>query len=231
MQKPIVGIIGYGQFGQFMAKHLKPYATIVPFKRDSDPKTLMDCSIIIFAVPWDSLEAVIKRTKGFIAKDALILDVTSVKQKPLALLAKHFKKHARIGTHPIFGPQSGKHGIKGLPIVLTNESAPTKTYQQLKRFLQKELELRVIEMTAKEHDHEMAQIQGLTHFIGRALLEMNIQSFATNTKSYKQLLELVDLLRFDSWELFATIQNSNPEAKKIRRQLQKTLASLESRLV
>jgi prephenate dehydrogenase len=227
LPKPKIAIIGYGQFGQFMAKHLKPYFTVVPIKRDTDPKKVATCDIVIFAVPWSGLETAITTLKPYIQKEALILDVTSVKQKPLALLTKHFPTHEILGTHPIFGPQSGKHGLTGLPIVLCNISFTKPHYTAVTKFLKQTLKLQVIEETAIEHDTEMARVQGLTHFIGRALLQLDIKSYATNTKSYAQLLELKRLLANDSWELFTTIQNTNPEAKIVRKELLTTLAALE----
>jgi len=176
------------------------------------------------------LEDSIKRTKRFIDKETIVLDVTSVKVKPLALIKRHFKGYQILGTHPVFGPQSSKNGIEGLPVVLCNVSCKPKTYIAIKSFLKKKLLVQVIEQTAKQHDHEMAHVQGLAHFIGRALKHIDIKDYVTATQSYRQLLELRDLLQNDSWELFQTIQNENPEAKKVRRSLLKELSDLNKHL-
>jgi len=117
-----------------------------------------------------------------------------------------------------------------LPIVLCNESFTTTNYQKVKKFLKKTLELKVIEESAKDHDTQMANIQGLTHFIGRALLSLEIKSYVTNTQSYNHLLELQSLLKNDSWELFMTIQNTNPVAKVVRGKFLRELNKLERRL-
>ena len=230
MKKPKIAIVGYGQFERFMAKHLRPYAIIVPIKRNTDPKKVSACDVVIFSVSWCGLEPVTARLKPFIGPETLLIDVMSVKQKPLAFLKKQFPEHQILGTHPIFGPQSGKNGIKGLPIVLCNESFTTANYQKVKKFLKKTLELKVIEESAKDHDTQMANIQGLTHFIGRALLSLDIKSYVTNTQSYNHLLELKSLLKNDSWELFTTIQNTNPEAKVVRGSFLKELQELEEKL-
>lgn len=225
-----VAIVGYGQFGRFMAKHLRPCCTVISFERGTNLNKISDCDVVIFAVPWNALAEAIQTLKPHIKPTALIVDVMSVKQKPLALLQKEFKSHEILGTHPIFGPQSGKNGLVGLPIVLCNVSFSRKHYTTVKRFLKKTLELKVIEQTAKEHDSDMSRVQGLTHFIGRAIVQMDIKSHLTNTKSYEQLLELKDLLENDSWELFQTIQNTNPEAGKVRIAFLKELAKMEERL-
>lgn len=228
--KQKVAIVGYGQFGRFMAKHLRTHVSVVPIRRTHDPKRIATCDIVIFTVPYEGLEETIKRLKPHIKKSALIIDVTSVKQKPIALLKKHFKGHGILGTHPIFGPQSGKNGIEGLPVVLCNVSFSKKNYASVKRFLRKELALKIIELSPKEHDREMARVQGLTHFIGRALLQLDVHTYPSNTKSYEQLLELKRLLRNDSWKLFETIQNANPEAKYIRKQFLNELKKIEQKL-
>lgn len=230
MKKPRIAVIGYGQFGRFMAKNLRPYGTIVPINENTEPKAIAHCDVVIFAVPFDSLPIAISSFKNSIKQTALILDVTSVKQKPLALLKKAFPKNEILGTHPIFGPQSGKHGIKGLSIVLCNVSFTSKHYTAIRKFLKNELELKVIEQTPKQHDTEMARVQALTHLIGRSIAELDIKSYATNTKSYEQLLELKELLKNDSWELFETIQNANPEAKIIRKEFIRTIKNIETKL-
>lgn len=230
MKKLKVAIVGYGQFGRFMAKHLRPHCIIVPIQRNTAQTKVAACDVVIFAVPWTGLETAVTTLKPHIKPTATIIDVTSVKQKPLALLKKYFPQHEILGTHPIFGPQSGKHGLAGLPIVLCNVSFTPKHLALTKRFLKQTLKLRVIEQTPKEHDASMAKVQGLTHFIGRALVNMNIKSYLTNTKSYEQLLELKSLLEHDSWELFKTIQNTNPESEKVRAEFINELAALEKRL-
>jgi prephenate dehydrogenase len=114
--------------------------------------------------------------------------------------------------------------------VITNVSCRNERYTALKRFLKQTLALKVIEQTAVQHDEEMARVQALTHLIGRAITELQIGSYATNTKSYSHLLELKELLKNDSWELFVTIQNANPQAEPVRKAFLDTITSLEQRL-
>lgn len=230
MQKPRLAIIGYGQFGRFLAKHLRPHALITPFDKQTDPTKIKNAGVVIFAVPFADLPVAIQYFKPHISETAYIIDVTSIKVPVLDLLIKHFPQHHILGTHPIFGPQSGKHGIQKLPLVLCNVSVPTKEYCLLKQWLKKQLVLTIIEMTAEQHDEEMALVQGLTHFIGRAVTEMQIPSLTTNTKSYQHLIELQSLIGNDSWDLFLTIQNGNPKAASVRKKFLETLQSLDGRL-
>ena len=230
-----IGLIGFGAFGQFMAKHLSlhvPVRAYDPAHEDHSTDLAAVCSseLIIFAVPFNAFEEAAQSAMPFITPGTHIADVTSVKVKPLEILQKHFPRNPILGTHPIFGPQSGKEGIEGLPIVLSNISWNTESYAAARMFLTDTLKLRVIEKTPEEHDREMAHVQGLAHFIGRALNEMDIHNYDTNTFSYHQLVELRDLLKDDSWELFETIQNANPHAKEVRMKLMHAFHALEEQL-
>lgn len=235
-----IGILGYGQFGAFMTKHLVRHADVYVYSRKevilpdgAHQASLVEAcaaDVVIFAVPMNAFESLCVETEHLIPETSIIIDVTSVKVPPLTLLKKYFPKHQILGTHPIFGPQSGKDGIIGLPIVLTNLSVSDELYTQIHTFLKETLELKVIEVTAEEHDKAMAYVQGLTHFIGRALAEMHISDSALATQSYKQLIELVRLVGSDSWELFKTIENENPDAAHVRMSFLNTLQGLEQRL-
>jgi len=230
MTKPIIAIVGYGQFGKFMAKHLRPHARIIPITRTSNPVLIAKAQIVILAVPFQHLTEAVETIKPFVRPEVYIIDVTSIKEAPLALLANHFPHHHILGTHPIFGPRSGKRGIVGLPIVLTNVSFPPTAYRAVKKWIGTALGLRIIELTATAHDEQMALVQGLTHFIGRAVTNMGITSLPTNTASYQHLVELQNLIGNDSWELFTTIQNGNPRAGAIRREFLSTLLKLDAQL-
>jgi prephenate dehydrogenase len=230
----IFGIIGYGQFGRFAASHLARFGEVRAYDLSgSGTHTLEDsCTVdvLIFAVPVQSLAVAARTTKEFVAAETRIVDVSSVKQKPLEILKRFFPLNELLGTHPIFGPQSGKNGIVGLPIVLTNVSWTHGHYTAGVAFLKNGLGLSVIERTPEQHDTEMARVQGLAHFIGRALKKMNIQEYETSTKSYHHLVELRDLLKDDSWDLFQTIQNENPHAGDVRQEFLTALSELEEQL-
>src|SRR5688500_5966974 len=117
-----LGIIGFGQFGQFMAQHLAPFFDVTAcdntdFQNEAkklhikwgDFETTASKKIVIFAVPLKSFEAVLKRALPFLQTGALCLDVCSVKMKPIELMRGILPETVEIiGTHPLFGPQSGR---------------------------------------------------------------------------------------------------------------------------
>ena len=242
-----VGIYGYGAFGKLMAGELSKFFEIFAFspslqagRYDKHAKYLSEkdlfqkSDMVIFAIPVQFLETAAQNLaeQDFVPPKTPLIDVSSVKVYPLEILQKFFPNNPLLGTHPIFGPQSvEKFGLAGSKIVLSNISFSDALYNTVKKFLQDSLQLVLIEKSPQEHDKEMAYIQGLSHFIGRALAQMNIEEFATETFSYKHLVELKDLLKDDSWELFKTIQNYNPYAKDLRDRFIKTLAELDGKLI
>ncbi len=246
MRIKTIGIYGYGAFGKLMARELSKYFEILTHSPSLKPgssdmharyvtlkELAQESEILVFAVPVQFLDGVAENIakQDFLPRHLPLLDVSSVKVYPLEILQKYFPDNPLLGTHPIFGPQSvERYGLAGSKIVLCNESFNKESYQDIKNFLSKDLKLQVLEKSAQEHDREMAYIQGLSHFIGRALAEMNIDEFNTETFSYKHLVELKDLLKDDSWELFKTIQNYNPYAKKMRKDFLDMLKYLNKKL-
>jgi hypothetical protein len=119
-------------------------------------------------------------------------------------------------THPMFGPDSVRlNGLPGLPIIIDKYRSSAENYKFWKNyFLGKKL--RVLELTADEHDRLAARSQGVTHFIGRLLSEIEFSSTPIDTIGAKKLAEVVDQTCNDTWELFIGLQNFNPYTKKMR---------------
>ncbi len=133
-----------------------------------------------------------------------------------------------IGTHPLFGPQSGREGINGMRVAF----CPVRTTraEQIENFLREKLQLKVLPRTPEEHDREMAHVQALTHFVARALDELHIAESALATVSYQELMRAARLVSEDSWELFQTIQQGNPFAADKRKSFVGKLVELENRM-
>ena len=238
-----IGIIGFGDFGQFMAKHLKPYADISVYDPRSDLpqraeevgvqsaslESVAEEDVVIFAVPVQHLEGVLKRTAPIMKAGATAVDVSSVKVNPLKLMEAHLPESVNIlGTHPLFGPQSGKDGIAGLKIVLCDVRGVDT--QKVGRWLTDNLKLEVLHRTADEHDKEMAMVQGLTHFLAKALIQMNLKPCEMDTIAYNRMMDVMHLVGNDSMALFETIQNQNPYCAEVRESFVKAFHGLEVNL-
>lgn len=237
-----IGIIGFGQFGRFMAQHLASFFDVsvcdnAELRAEaeklgvkwSDFETVAAKKIVIFAVPLAAFEQVLSRTVPFLDTNAMCFDVCSVKMQPLEMMRRILPETVEIiGTHPLFGPQSGREGINGMRVAF----CPVRTDKTdaIKSFLTEKLNLRVFEKTPAAHDEEMAHVQALTHFVARALDELHVSDSELATVSYEELMRAARLVSEDSWALFQTIQQGNPFAGKKRKAFIEKLIELENRV-
>lgn len=242
-----VGMIGYGRFGKLLGDMLgqefqvlvyDPAASEQP-STDSiqivDEAAALACDTIFYAVPIGSLKAVIERhvqTFQADAKPRLVIDTLSVKLHPKQLFENLLPSHVTaILTHPMFGPDSVREqGLSGLPLVMDAFTAAPEAYAFWKNFFGGK-GLNVIELSAEEHDRKAAWSQGVAHFIGRVLQDMNLSPSAIDTVGMKRLLELRDQVCNDSWELFTDLQTKNPYTIDMRVRLGHSVDAVYNRLL
>ena len=179
MNKKKVTIIGFGRFGKTLYALLKDDFDITVYQRKNtdtqtipvtnDLKKAYESEIIFYAVPIESFDNVIAEHKKFFTNKHVLIDVLSVKSYPKKIFEKYLQgtETQALLTHPMFGPDSSKKGFTNLPIVIDKFLTKNDTYEFWKNYF-KEKQLRVIELTAEEHDKLAANSQGLTHFIGKA---------------------------------------------------------------
>ena len=238
-----IGIVGLGSFGRFLVRRLGARFDLQVWdRRDlsakaaslgarwTDLEGCAGCDIVIPAVPVQDLDGLIADLAPHLTPGAVVVDVASVKVKPLRILERRLPPHVQyIGTHPMFGPQSGRGGIRGLKVVLCLPERPvdSERVEALRAFLESDLELQVIEMSAEEHDSEMAYIQGLTHWMAKALREIHVPDPALGTVAYRHMMKIEENLRDDSHDLFLTIARENPFAAAARRELRERLREIE----
>ncbi|KAF6172191.1 hypothetical protein GIB67_024813 [Kingdonia uniflora] len=103
-------------------------------------------------------------------------------------------------THPMFGPESGRNGWKGLPFVYDkvrigrDESRVNRCERFLNIFVQEGC--RMEEMSCKEHNKNAAESQFITHTVGRVLEKLSFDLyyglFMYNHNAMEQL-EILDM--------------------------------------
>lgn len=242
MTRMSIGIIGFGQFGQFMAKHLAPHHEVVAANR-SDQSAAAEAlgvaygtheeaasrEVVIVGTPVQNMAETLERIAPHLRPGALVVDVASVKVRPVEMMRACLPSHVDLlATHPMFGPQSGRHGIRGLKCVLCPVRLAEARYARIRHFLGTVLELQLLEMTPERHDREIAYIQGLTHWISRAVRAMRLPDMAMSTPAYNRFLEIGELLRDDSLALFLTIERENPYTHEVRADFMEKLRELDS---
>ena len=233
-----LSIIGIGAFGEFILKHLIPYFDVHVYDahRDLSHITALynvaevpledagKSDIVIIAVPVRAIEGVAKSIAPHLRAGQLVMDVASVKTLPANILSAELPEDVDlIGLHPLFGPQSGKGGIYGQNIALVNIRGSRD--DNIAAFMERQLGLNVIRCTAREHDEQMAYVQGLTHMIARVFQMMDLPEITQETKTFSLLRQMVNIVKDDSDELFRAIQTDNPYVGET-----KTSAGSKSRL-
>ncbi len=225
-EKEKLGLIGFGAFGRLTARHLSPWFDILAHdpaaSGGDDHATLTDlnaaaaCPTVILAVPVEALEATLIAIRPHLRPDALVIDVGSVKVKPARLMEDLLPPGVRIvGTHPLFGPQSGKAGIAGLRLAVC-EVRGKRDARRVAAFCRRALALKVFQVSPEDHDREAATVQGLTHLIARLLLAMEPLPTRMTTASFDRLMQAVDMVRHDSPAVFRAIERDNPFAAEVR---------------
>lgn len=226
VQKERLGLIGYGAFGRLAARHLSARFDVVAYDPVAsqgdehavltDLATAAACPVVVLAVPVEALEDTLSAIRPHLAPNALVIDVGSVKVKPALAMQDALPEGVRIvGTHPLFGPQSGKDGVAGLRIAVS-EVRGAKDARRVAAFCRHALKLKVFQVTPEEHDREAAVVQGLTHLIARVLLNMEPLPTRMTTASFERLMQAVDMVRHDSPAVFRAIERDNPFAAEVR---------------
>ena len=242
-----VSIVGFGRFGKVLYRLLKDDFTVTLYSRSkiTDPSEFNQNTIvatcvediyrsdaIFYAVPIESFDQVISEHKRHFNNDHLLIDVLSVKMHPAKVFEKHLKgtKVQAMLTHPMFGPDSSKWGFEDLPMILDKFKTNDNEYNFWKDyFISKKL--RVIELTARQHDKLAANSQGLTHFVGRLLNAYDLKPTSIDTLGTKKLLEVREQTCNDTWQLFTNLQHYNPYTKNMRVKLGEKYDELYNKLL
>lgn len=237
-----VGIIGYGAFGQLLAGVIVQYANVWVYDKNEITVALpgriikktvdeiASCQIVIIACGISDMPEVCEQLAKNVKSETIVMDVCSVKIEPIKILKKHLSgKCQLISTHPLFGPQtvSGTN-ISGQKIVIC--PVEIDNISQVTMLLRDILQLEIIQMEPEKHDQEMAWVHALTFFVGRGLLELDLPQSQLGTGYYQKLLDLVDLEKSHSQELFETIELGNPYAGGVRSKLIEVLRAMDKEL-
>jgi prephenate dehydrogenase len=232
-----VGVYGLGRFGTFWAQQLSKHLDVVGYNRSKKElklkgveivslEQLLQCDVIFLCVAISSLQEVLLSIKDGLKNGSTIIDTCSVKVYPSHLMSTILPTDiSLIATHPMFGPDSGKNGVKGLPLVYH----PLRCSTEVSDFwssIFKTMELQVIQMSPEQHDQEAAYSQGVTHFVGRMLNELSLQPTQLATVGYQNLMNIVEQTCNDPLQLFYDLQRYNPYASDMHQQLKKAIDTI-----
>ncbi|MEQ5875351.1 bifunctional chorismate mutase/prephenate dehydrogenase [Pseudoalteromonas sp. NFXS39] len=158
---PIVIVGGEGAMGQLFAQQFARSGYEVRIldkaQQAQSEAILKGAKLVLVSVPINALEHVVSALP-ILDDDCLLVDITSVKQKPLkALMAAH--SGPVVGLHPMFGPDIS-HWVKQTVVVCEGRD------HEVAKGLMAQLQVwgcQVVEMDAKKHDEAMQIIQVMRH--------------------------------------------------------------------
>jgi len=236
-----VGVYGLGRFGAFWAELLSHSFSVTAWSRSADRPVppgvtrvdlgeLFQADIVWLCPAISAMDEVLTDIAPLVRPGQTIADTCSVKIVPTRLMEEKLPRHARLlATHPMFGPDSAKAGLAGLPIVLHNLRDASDELSFWDRTFT-DLGMNVLKMTPDEHDLAAAYTQGVTHYLGRVLDDMGLKSHPIATRGYQRLLDLVQQTCNDPFQLFLDMQNYNPHTPAMRADLKASLERISARL-
>ncbi|KAL5718263.1 prephenate dehydrogenase (NADP(+)) [Ranunculus cassubicifolius] len=252
MEAPLnIGIIGMGNFGQFLAKaFLRQGHNVLGTSRSDYSKYCQENGIQFFhelnglceaqpdvLIVCSSILSTDKVVRGIpfhkLHPNTIMVDVLSVKLFPKNLFMEVVPSGFGIlCTHPMFGPVSGKNGWKGLrfqyeKVRITDQiSDQDRKCDQFLGIFRNE-ECQMVEMSCEEHDSHAAESQFVTHTVARILSHMNMEATPIDTKGFETLRELTQNTVSDSSDLYDGLFLYNVNSAKQIQNLEKAFDNVK----
>ncbi len=240
-----IGIIGFGRFGQFLAKEFVKYGwrVYVTSRKNyiqeatnigAEYKNFinfnkLDLDVLLISTSILSFNTIVNKIDFNNFKDSIIVDVLSVKQYPKEILLKYVNKNL-IFTHPMFGPDSAKNSWKNLNFVYEKYNIDKNVVATKFLNFWKYMECNMIEMSCEKHDKFTANSQFLTHLTGRILDYSKIKLTPVDTNGFKLLYQLTQNTVNDSWELFEGLAKFNSKTKESLNNFKFSLHNIENKI-
>lgn len=239
----MIGIIGFGRFGELTARYLsRDFEVWVNTRSQKEQQIeaagakvgslekICQQKIVIICVPISKIIATLKRIAPLLKEGVIVVDVCSVKVEPEKWMLSYLPEYVEIlPTHPMFGPDSAAHSVEGRKIVLCSGRINQTPYAKIKAYLERK-KLVIIETTADDHDRQIARSLCLTHFVGRSLARLGAVRLDIDTEGYNRLLHILGVVEHDTWQLFEDINHYNPYARKERLAFMEAMQDVNGRL-
>ncbi|MFH0822502.1 MAG: prephenate dehydrogenase/arogenate dehydrogenase family protein [Pseudomonadota bacterium] len=184
--------------------------------------------VTVLAVPIPALEDTVGRLGPFTRPDGLVLDLASVKVKPVEAMLRHCRGEV-IGTHPLFGPAVAS--LRGEVVFMC--PARTSMWRPWVAAFFEGLGVRLMETDPERHDRLMAAVQVLRHLLllsfGRSLMKMDFNLEEDLPVSGRWFSELTTMLQHQCRQpqgLYADIRLHNPFSRQAAASLLEAVSEL-----
>jgi len=234
MNKFTIGIIGgRGGIGKWFADFFAGEGHTVHVTGRSAgmplPELAAACRIVIVSVPIAATITTIRRVGPHLPADSLLMDFTSLKEKPVREMLAATKAEV-IGCHPLFGPDCPS--LAGENIILC-PGRGERWLKRVKRLFTKGA-ARVTVTTPAEHDRMMSLVQGLTHLetilMGLTLREASVEASALDpfsTPVFRTKRAIIEKVFGARPELYAGLITGNPNMPMVLDIYEKNLSALK----
>ena len=235
-----IGLVGFGRFGKMVYEYLCRDKKVRVYDHDSQKlqglpqaatfQEALSPPLIVLCVPISAVEETCKKMTSFLREGQIVVDTCSVKKRPIEWMLAHLPESVQVlGTHPLFGPDSGKEGIAGLKIALSPVRIERQAYDRIRRYLE-QLQLVIVETTPEEHDKQIAKSQAVFHLIALAMKQLEWAAQAISTPGPEAFYRLVQTVQHDTDQLFLDLERQNPYAAECRRRFVQEVANLDKKL-
>lgn len=230
-KKTKIGIIGgKGKMGEYFAFFFKKYGYEVLISDIGTKLTNIElaksCDVVIVSVPIEKTQEIINEINPHVKKEALLMDLTSVKTEPVKAMLK--SNASVVGCHPMFAPTVP---LKNQIIVLSRARG-TKWFNWI-RDLFKNAGAFVKELEAEKHDELMTVIQSLTHFTDITLAHSLTKSgipvrrfLEYQSPAYRLRLDMMGRILHQNPSLYGNMQIQNPKTNAVLKTYLKSVKEL-----
>ena len=234
-----IGIIGYGRFGKVLGEIMDGDFTVQVFShypvetrkgssiREATMEKAASCEAVFLSVQMSKFEKSLKEVLPFLRPGSVVIDVCSVKLYPAGVMSEMLPDGIyMLPSHPMFGPDSIQKGLKDLPMVFCTEKTPPEISAYWQGYFRSK-GLKVVEMSADQHDRITAYSLCLTQYLGRVISRMGVISTEIDMQSFKNLMQMKEISCNDSFELLRDLSSLNPYAEEMRERFKKELNELD----
>ncbi len=217
---PIVGIIGgTGRMGTWFSRFMEQCGMEVMKTGRNGPHSLEEvveaCRVVVISVPIRKTVSIIRRMAPMMPEDSLLMDLTSVKEAPLAAMVFYSRSEV-VGLHPLFGPDDDSSREKRMVVC---RGRGERGLRWIKELLE-EAGMETLMMGPAEHDRFMGIIQGANHLATLALAlcikrsGISLEPLAgCATPVFRERLERIRAMLRQPSELFSALMMENPHAE------------------
>ncbi|MCB0305036.1 MAG: prephenate dehydrogenase [Calditrichaeota bacterium] len=229
-QQPQFAVIGVGRFGAFWGRELSRFfpvsfydvdagraAQVAPYGRWESLETCLQKDYIFLTIPIRRLEDFLKQHGDAIRAGSVVLDCASVKLAVQEWFTAHLPESVYYAaSHPLFGPDSARNSLANHTITLQPGRIPFQQYDLLAELFTHRMGLRVLNISAEEHDRMMAYNLSLIHHLGRTFHKMQIGKLPLIMANLERMNHISRIAANDTEELFQDFYRFNPYAARVR---------------